>query len=189
MSHIFICSFPPVSAMNIVSREGGGGREGGKVCCSRGGSRLMNVCSVLITPLNYINPPSELRRVTRTEGSAESKVKPPPSHPPRIPVSSLNSSLLFIFACSPTPLTHVNTPPPPPPLRPPSAVGLLLFCVSSSISAAALQAGDRFPLMDRGPLSIRAALCFGKAAFAGYLSENERWLRDGKLQASGSLKA
>lgn len=107
VSHIFICSFPPVSAMNIMSGEGGGGaggRRGGKVRCSQGGSRLMNVCSVLITPLNYINPPSELRRVTRTEGSAESKVKPPPlpRHPPQIPVSSLNSSLLFIFACSPT---------------------------------------------------------------------------------------
>lgn len=136
MSHIFICSFPPVSAMNIMSGEGGG--WGGKVRCSRGGSRLMNVCSVLITPLNYINPPSELRRVTRTEGSAESKVKPPPPNP-RLLIK-LQPSLHFCL------LTHVNTPrTPPQSLSPPFAVGLLLFCVASSISAAALQAGDRSP--------------------------------------------
>lgn len=41
---------------------------------------LMNVRSVLITPLNYINPPSEPRRVTATEGSEVSEVKPLPSH-------------------------------------------------------------------------------------------------------------
>lgn len=77
-----------------VHQSGGGGGVGwGEVRGGGGSSGLMNVRSVLITPLNYINPPSELRRVTGTEGSEVSEVKPlpPPLPPPSPHPKSLSS--------------------------------------------------------------------------------------------------
>lgn len=62
----------------------------------------MNVCSVLITSLDYLNPPSELRPVTRIEGSERSKLKvpPPPHFSPKITVSSLGCTLLLLLLSS-----------------------------------------------------------------------------------------
>lgn len=84
-------------------------QSGGKVhnCCFRGVSRLMNVCSVLITTLDYLNPPYELRPVTRTKGSERSKIKPSPLLAPKIMVSSLNHSHLSIFPFSPSFSLHL----------------------------------------------------------------------------------
>lgn len=160
------------------------GERGGKVHCFQGVSRLMNVCSVLITTLDYVNPPSELRRVTRTEGSERSKVKPSPLLPPNITVSSLNYSLLSIFARTPSFSPHLH----PQSVLPPTTIplGLLLFCVSFPLLPCC--SWERrwlslpVSLNGLGPLSITTALCSVKAAFAGYFNENEvgtRW----KLQA------
>lgn len=104
-----------------------GERRGDKVqnCCVQGVSRLMNVCSVLINTLDYLNPPSELRPVTRTEGYERSKINAPPTPTPS---SLLKHSLLIKllslpFLCVPAPIQ-------PPVCRSFVALSLLLLCSS-----------------------------------------------------------
>lgn len=59
-------------------------------CCFLGVSGLMNVCSVLISTLDYLNPPSKHMPVTHTKGSERSKI-----NPHHIPITSCNHCLLI----------------------------------------------------------------------------------------------
>lgn len=111
----------------------------------------MNVCSVLINTLDYLNPPSELRPVTHTEGYERSKIKAPPT-----PSSLLKHSLLIKLLSLPFPrvpaLVH------PPACLSFVTVSLLLPCSSWKRRWFSPTVWLNGP----GPFSITTALCCGK---------------------------
>lgn len=122
----------------------------------------MNVCSVLINTLDYLNPPSELGPVTRTKGSERSKIKPSPQFTPKISLLIKLLSLPFLCICPPS----IS-----PPSNPSSSCVCCPFVSLSPCSSARLERedGSISPLWlnGLGPLSITAALCSVKAAFQG----------------------